>query len=95
MAALRDSLGTTLKRKIGAAKAAKGYSWKDIAFMMTRCGMPINASNLMTKMSRSTIRATELVLIMRLLGLHFIDLSDVEVPNIEAALRERDRLPGS
>lgn len=91
MDALRDSLGTTLNRKIRAAKAAKGYSWNDIALMMTRCGMPINASNLMAKMSRSTIRATELVLIMRLLGLRFIDLSDVEVPDIEAALRERDR----
>ena len=95
MAALSDSLGTALKRKIGAAKAAKGYTWKDIASMMTRCGMPINASNLMAKMSRGAIRATELVLIMRLLGLRFIDLSDVEVPNIDAALHERDRHVGS
>ncbi len=50
---------------------------------------------MMAKMSRGAIRATELVLIMRLLGLRFIDLSDVEVPNIDAALRERDRHRGS
>ena len=92
MAVRRDPLQETLKRKVAAAKAAKGYSWNDIAAVMTRCGSPITANNLMAKMSRGGIKATELVLIMRLLGHRFIDLSDVDIPSLDGAIRDIERV---
>ena len=42
----------------------------------------------MAKMSRGGLKATEMVLIMRLLGNRFIDLSDVERSGLSEALRE-------
>jgi hypothetical protein len=88
MPADRKPLQEALRRKLASAKAAQGYTWKDIAQIMTSCGVPVRANNLMAKMSRGGLKATEMVLIMRLLGNRFIDLSDVDVPGLSEALRE-------
>jgi len=89
--AARHPLQDTLKRKVAAAKAARGYSWQDIAAIMTRCGVPISANHLMAKMSRGSFKATEFILLMRALGLRFVDLCDVEVPGLPEAIRELER----
>jgi len=83
-----NQLQDTLKRKLAVAKAARGYSWQDIAAIMTRCGVPISANHLMAKMSRGSFKATEFLLLMRLLGMHSIELGDVEIPELDEALLE-------
>jgi hypothetical protein len=89
--ATRNPLQDMLKRKVAAAKAARGYSWQDIARIMNRCGMPISANHLAAKMSRGSFKATELVLLLRALGIRFLDLCDVEVAGLEEAVREIER----
>jgi len=88
MASSKSLIRDTVKRRLAAAKAAKGYTWDDIAKAMTDCGMPMSSGNLMTKNSRGMLKATEWVLIMRVLGLRFIDLSDLEIPGLAEVVKE-------
>ena len=86
MGSARNSPEELLKRKLAAAKAARGYSWDDLAEIMTVCGMPISSGSLMAKSSRGAFKASELAVLMRALGLRFIDLSDLEIPGIDTAI---------
>lgn len=89
MASLRNPIQELVRRKIAAAKAARDLSWEELAQLMTRHGMPTNANRLTAKNSRGSFKASEFIVLLRLLGARFIDLSDVDLSAIESAQRTR------
>ncbi len=87
MSATSVLLSDAVRRKLAAAKAEKGLSWPALAQQMSAHGMPTTAQRLMAKNSRGAFKATELILLMRILGKRFIDLSDVDL----SAAQDADR----
>jgi hypothetical protein len=69
-----------LKRKINAAKAEKGMSWGQIAEAWSDDGHAVSASSLMSKHSRSSFTAVELVLLLQIL-----EVRALEVPAVRRA----------
>jgi hypothetical protein len=66
-----------LKRLVKTAKASKDLDWDGVAALMTDAGMPISGNHLAVKVSRGTLKATEFLCLMRVLGHSFIDLSSI------------------
>ena len=75
-----------LKRRINAAKAERGMSWAQIAEKVSRRGRKVTAGSLMTKQSRASFTALELIAILQAL--------DVPVLNLPAEPRGRSRRSG-
>jgi hypothetical protein len=71
----REETAQWLKRRVAAIKAEKGLNWGDIAARMTTAQHPVSASSLMSKHSRSSFTATELIALMQALG-----ISSLEIP---------------
>ena len=74
-----------LKRKINAAKAEKGMNWSQIADVWSDDARPVSASSLMSKHSRSSFTAVELLLLLQIL----------EVPVLEVPLARPSEVPAS
>ena len=68
------SLDDYLRRTISAARAAKGYSWEEVARQVQARGWKITPGNLMTRHSRGAFRADELLLLMDVLGMGALTL---------------------
>jgi hypothetical protein len=58
----------SLRRTIATARAAKGWTWDDVALALAERGWEVTPGNLMTKFSRMAFRADELVLVLTVLG---------------------------
>jgi hypothetical protein len=63
-----------LKRKINAAKAEKGMNWSQIADAWSDDTRPVSASSLMSKHSRASFTAVELVLLLQILEVTALEL---------------------
>lgn len=85
MAHSRDPIVISMQRKIAAAKAARGLTWGQIAAALNQCGLRVTATNLMSKQSRCSFRAKELIILLRVLGIDLLDLRDVTVDGLEDA----------
>jgi hypothetical protein len=68
-----------LKRKINAAKAEKGMNWSQIADAWSDDARPVSASSLMSKHSRASFTAVELVLLLQIL-----EVTVLEVPRLRS-----------
>lgn len=54
---------------LSSARAAKGYSWEDVSRKVAEMGWKISPGNLMTRYSRCSFRADELLLLMKALDI--------------------------
>jgi len=63
-----------LKRKIAAAKAEKGMSWGQIAGAWPDDAPAVTASSLMSKHSRASFTAVELVLLLQILEVRALEV---------------------
>lgn len=77
---MTDFLSPTVavSRMIKAAKASKGLDWTEISEKLKEMDVHISPNNLAVKVSRGTLKATEFVCLMRVLGSAFIDLSTLK-----------------
>lgn len=82
-----DPIVVSMQRKIAAAKAARGLTWGQIAAALYECGVRLTATNLMSKQSRCSFRAKELIILLRVLEIQSLDLSDIAVEGLEEARR--------
>lgn len=57
-----------LRRQIDSARSESGLSWKDVSDRLKSFGLDISAGHLSTKHSRMTWRATEVIMVLRVLG---------------------------
>lgn len=85
MSVARSEAAEWLKRRINAAKAERGMSWAQIAEKVSSRGRKVTAGSLMSKQSRASFSALELIAILQAL--------DVPVLNLPAEQRGRRRRP--
>ncbi|MEO5625173.1 MAG: DUF6471 domain-containing protein [Dokdonella sp.] len=90
MAIKQDSLRAFVKRKISTAKASKGWTWDDLSALIEELGGNQSATTLTTKHSRGSFRAQDFLLLLRAMGVRFIDLSDLDVAGLDEAVRKVD-----
>lgn len=83
MGVARSEAAEWLKRRISAAKAERGMSWAQIAEQVSSRGRKVSAGSLMSKQSRASFSALELIAILQVL--------DVPVLNLPAQQRGRRR----
>lgn len=81
----RDPVIHAMQRKIAAAKASCGYTWQQISVALSECDIALSPTNLMSKQSRCSFKAKELIVLLRMLEVESLDLSDVEVAGLERA----------
>lgn len=73
----REETAQWLKRRVAAIKAEKGLNWGDIAVLMTTDPEhPVSASSLMSKHSRSSFTAIELIALMQVLGISSLEMPE-------------------
>lgn len=58
-----------LRLALASARAAKGWKWTDVASELEKRGWSVSAGNLMTRHSRMSFRADELLMLMDALGM--------------------------
>lgn len=63
-----DRIDDGLRRTLSAARAARGWSWDDVAREVAKRGWTITPGNLMTRHSRMSFRADELILLLDVMG---------------------------
>lgn len=63
-----DTVDQTLRRQVSTARAARGMSWDDVAAALAQRGWDITPGNLMTRHSRMSFRADELIVLLDVLG---------------------------
>jgi hypothetical protein len=88
MAIKQDALRAFVKRKLSTAKASKGWTWDDISALIEELGGHQSGTTLTTKHSRGSFRAQDFLLMLRALGVRFIDLSDLDVTGLDEAVRK-------
>ncbi|GAB3258888.1 DUF6471 domain-containing protein [Chitinimonas naiadis] len=81
----RDPVVHAMQLKIAAAKASCGYTWQQISVALEACDIRLSPTNLMSKQSRCSFKAKELIVLLRMLEVAALDLSDVEVAGLERA----------
>lgn len=59
-----SSIDESLRRLINSARAAKGWTWEDVAQAVQAKGWDITAGNLMTRHSRMSFRADEWLVLL-------------------------------
>ncbi|MBK6616526.1 hypothetical protein [Ottowia sp.] len=75
MSLSRRATADWLKRRINVAKAECGLNWSQVADKMSAGGPHVTASSLMSKHSRASFTAVELVFLLQVL-----DVRTLEVP---------------
>lgn len=70
----RTDAGEWLKRRINAAKAETGMSWAQIAEKVSRRDRKVSPSSLMSKHSRASFTALELIAILQALDVQALNL---------------------
>jgi hypothetical protein len=88
MALRQDELRAFVKRRLSTAKAAKGWTWDDLSFLVESLGGHQSATTLTTKHSRGSFRAQDFVLMLRAMGVRFLDLSELDVAGLDEAVRK-------
>ena len=81
----KDPLVRALQLKLAAAKAANGLTWQHISLAMAQCGIRLSPTNLMSKQSRGSFKANELIVLLRLLEVNTLDLSDIDIDGLAQA----------
>jgi hypothetical protein len=81
MMSVRSEAALWLKRRINAAKAERGMSWAQIAEKVSSQGRKVSAGSLMSKQSRASFSALELIAILQAL----------EVPVLNLPAEQHDR----
>ena len=67
-----------LKRRVAAWKAGAGLNWREIAELMSTGDMQITAGSLMSKHSRASFTAIELIALLQVLGIASLELPEDE-----------------
>jgi hypothetical protein len=81
----RDPVVHAMQLKIAAAKASCGYTWHQISVALAECDIKLTPTNLMSKQSRCSFKAKELVVLLRLLNVEALELTDVQVAGLDRA----------
>ena len=74
MGAPRTDAAEWLKRRINAAKAERGMSWAQIAEKVSRRDRKVSPGSLMSKHSRASFTALELIEILQALDVQALNL---------------------
>jgi hypothetical protein len=75
-----NEISDWLRRRINTARAESGMSWSQIAEVLSTPEAVVSPSSLMSKHSRSSFTAVELVAILRVMG-----VSEVRLPEVQRA----------
>jgi hypothetical protein len=87
--ALKDAaIKEFLRRKLNMAKAAKGWTWEDISALYEALGSRQTSTTLTTKHSRGSFRAADMLLMLRAMGVRHIEMSDLDIPGLDEALKK-------
>src|SRR5205807_1346699 len=86
MAMDQDSLRAFVKRKLSAAKANKGWTWRDVSLLYEALGARQTPTTLTTKHSRGSFRAQDFLLMLRGMGVRSLDLSELDVNGLDDAV---------
>lgn len=70
----RKETAQWLKRRVAVVKAERGLNWREIAELMSSADMHITAGSLMSKHSRGTFTAIELIALMQALGITSLEM---------------------
>jgi nicotinamidase-related amidase len=87
MAMDQESLRAFVKRKLSAAKANKGWTWRDVSLLYEALGARQTPTTLTTKHSRGSFRAQDFLLMLRGMGVRSLDLSELDVNGLDDAVR--------
>lgn len=69
-----EDIKAWLRRRINVARAESGMSWKDVADQLSTSGEQVTANGLMSKQSRGSFTAVELVAVLRAMGVQKMSL---------------------
>lgn len=81
-----------VKRRLSAAKANKGWSWPDLSRLLNEFQAEQSGSTLTTKHSRGAFRVQDYVLMMKALGVRQIDLSELDIDGLDAAIAKVEKM---
>ncbi|MDP9141888.1 MAG: DUF6471 domain-containing protein [Pseudomonadota bacterium] len=83
-----------LKATLAAARSGTGkhlngktLSWQECSDILKELDIEVSASSLSTRFSRGTFRMVEYVALMRIFGARFVDLTDLTIEGLDAAVR--------
>jgi hypothetical protein len=79
------------RRAVAASRAEQGWSWNDLSEVLRSLGMDQTPNNLSTKHSRGAYRVAEFLIILRALGVQYLDLTKVQVPGLKDAVAQMKR----
>ncbi len=79
------------KRQLASARAQKGWSWTDISALLDELGIDQTSNNLTTKHSRGAFKAADFLLMLRAMGVLYLDLSQLEIPGLDKAIQEMEK----
>lgn len=82
-AASRKKTSQWLKRRLAAWKAEKGLNWQQIAERMSTLDLRVTPGSLMSKHSRASFTAVELIEMLRAM-----EISTIDVPSTSVATPE-------
>lgn len=73
-----EDIKAWLRRRINVARAESGMTWKDVAEQLSGADQKVTASGLMSKQSRGSFTAVELVAVLIAVGVQRIVLPQPE-----------------
>ena len=73
-----EQISDWLRRRINTARAESGMSWGQIAEVLSTPEMVVSPNSLMSKHSRASFTAVELVAILRVMGVSEVRLPDAQ-----------------
>lgn len=88
MASNPDQVRDYAKRRLSAARASKNLSWSELSRAMQELGFDVTDSTLTTRHSRGTFKAIEFLALLRIMGVRFLDLSELDLDGLDEAIRK-------
>lgn len=76
-----------IQKKVSVAKAAKGWGWEEISQVYAALGEEQSPNNLASKNSRGALKAQDFLLLLKALGVRFLDLSELSLPQLDEAVK--------
>lgn len=83
-----------LKRRVNALKAERGLSWAEIAERLSARGASISPGSLMSKHSRGSFTALELIALLQALDVQSLELPDPNKANAPPRSAHQPHLRG-
>lgn len=77
-----------VRTALTAAKNGKHWGWQEVSEMLTELGIEQTPNNLTTKQSRGAFKAADFLVMLRSMGVLYLDLSTLEIPGLAAAAKK-------